>query len=146
MCCSPPARAGAATASAAPAAVPIEFPGGAPVLTPDDLMDGRVPAGEVLLYDDDNYYMGPVLALLLARQGARVRYVTSAARAGEWSKYTGEQDRTQRQMLEAGVEIRCNETLGTFDGHAATLHCVYTGSAAARAGDRPGAGDLARTR
>jgi dimethylamine/trimethylamine dehydrogenase len=113
--------------------VPIEFPGDALVLTPDDLMDGRVPAGEVLLYDDDNYYLGPVLAVVLARQGARVCYVTSAARAGEWSKYTGEQDRTQRQMLEAGIEIRCNETLAAFDGRAATLHCIYTGSAAAHA-------------
>ena len=110
--------------------VPIEFPGDALVLTPDDLMDGRVPAGEVLLFDDDNYYLGPVLALLLARSAARVCYVTSGSRAGEWSKYTGEQDRTQRQMLEAGIEIRCNETLAAFDGRTAALHCVYTGNAA----------------
>jgi dimethylamine/trimethylamine dehydrogenase len=74
-----------------------------------------------------------IFALLLASRGARVRYVTSGSRAGEWSKYTGEQDRTQRQMLEAGIEIRCNETLASFDGREITLNCVYTGSAAVQA-------------
>ncbi len=48
-------------------------PSGLPVFTPDDLMAGRLPEGaRVLLYDDDHYYMGGVLAELLVRAGRRV--------------------------------------------------------------------------
>ena len=44
------------------------------MLTPDDVLAGVRPAGErVLLYDDDHYYLGGVLAELLAREGRRLR-------------------------------------------------------------------------
>jgi dimethylamine/trimethylamine dehydrogenase len=111
----------------------LAFPEQALVLTPDELMDGHLPAGEVLIYDDEHYYMGPVLALQLARPGTRVVYVTSAARAGEWGEYTGEQDRSQRALIEAGVEILTDTRLGSFDGRRATLHCIYTDRASERA-------------
>ncbi len=96
------------------------------VYTPDDILDGRLPQGEVLLFDDDHYYMGPVIAQKLASAGARVRYITTAGRAGDWSLYTQEQERAQRALLELGVEIEVNTTLNGFDGTAATLACVYT--------------------
>ncbi len=49
-----------------------------PVFTPDDIMEGRLPTGDVVLFDDDHYYMGGVLAELLARKGAKVTLVTPA--------------------------------------------------------------------
>jgi dimethylamine/trimethylamine dehydrogenase len=97
------------------------------VYTPDDLMDGRVPDGEVLVFDDDHYYMGPVLAQQLAAAGARVRYVTTEGRAGAWSLYTQEQERAQRALLELGVDIEVNTFLDGFDGAAARLACIFTG-------------------
>ncbi|HVN99080.1 MAG TPA: FAD-dependent oxidoreductase [Steroidobacteraceae bacterium] len=99
----------------------------ASVYTPDDILDGRLPQGEVLVFDDDHYYMGPVLSLKLAAAGARVRYVTTEGRAGAWSLYTQEQERTQRALIEAGVEIEVNTTLDGFDGAEASLACVFTG-------------------
>jgi dimethylamine/trimethylamine dehydrogenase len=97
------------------------------VLTPDDIMQGARPQGEVTIFDDDHYYMAPVIAVLLARAGARVSYVTTTGSAGEWSHYTGEQERTQGQLLELGVEIRVSTALEGFDGAAVTLGCVYSG-------------------
>jgi dimethylamine/trimethylamine dehydrogenase len=97
------------------------------VLTPDDLMRGARPTGQVIVFDDDHYYMGPVLSVLLAQSGATVTYVTSAGTAGDWSHYTGEQESTQRQMLAAGVEIIVNTMLDGFDGESASLACVYSG-------------------
>ena len=41
------------------------------VMTPDDIMAGRLPAGEVLVFDDDNYYMAPVVAELLQTTGCK---------------------------------------------------------------------------
>ena len=97
------------------------------VLTPDDIMSGARPAGEVTIFDDDHYYMAPVIAVLLARAGAKVTYVTTSGSASDWSHYTGEQERTQRQLLELGVEIRVSTALVGFDGTAVTLGCVYSG-------------------
>src|SRR5271165_6930200 len=107
--------------------MPLADLGVSKVLTPDDLMRGARPTGGVTLFDDDHYYMGPVLAVLLARAGARVTYVTSEGKAGQWSEYTGEQERTQRLLLELGVTILVNRTVGAFDGEAATLLCNYSG-------------------
>jgi dimethylamine/trimethylamine dehydrogenase len=71
--------------------------------------------------------LGPVIAQLLAGQGARVRYVTTEGRAGAWSQYTQEQERTQRALLEHGVVIDVNLTLDGFDGASATLSCIFSG-------------------
>ena len=97
------------------------------VLTPDDIMDGVSPQGWVTVFDDDHYYMGPVVALKLARDGANVCYVTSAGTAGAWSAYTAEQFRTQRELIEAGVEIVVNHVVESYDGVHVALGCVYTG-------------------
>ena len=58
---------------------PIERDPALPVLTPDDLMAGSLPeADRVVIYDDDHYYMGGVLAELLVRAGRQVTLVTPA--------------------------------------------------------------------
>ncbi len=97
------------------------------LFTPDDIMAGRVPAGRVLIYDDDHYYMGPVLAELLAGTGCRVSLVTPESKAGAWSTYTAEQIRTQRRLIELGVEVLPSTLLKTFADGEATLSCFYTG-------------------
>ncbi|MGA2778385.1 MAG: FAD-dependent oxidoreductase [Steroidobacteraceae bacterium] len=99
------------------------------VYTPDDVLAGRSPTGEVLIFDDDHYYLGPVIAILLSRKGAHVRYVTTEGRAGAWSQYTQEQDRTQRALIEAGVSIEVNVALTGFENSIANLACIYTGNA-----------------
>ncbi|HVN47127.1 MAG TPA: FAD-dependent oxidoreductase [Steroidobacteraceae bacterium] len=97
------------------------------VLTPDDIMQGARPAGAVTIFDDDHYYMAAVIAVLLARAGAQVTYVTPTGRASEWSHYTGEQRDVQSQLLELGVDIRVSTVVAGFDGAAVTLGCVYSG-------------------
>ena len=46
------------------------------VQTPDDLMDGASASGSVVVFDDDHYYMGGVLAEQLSRGGLAVTLVT----------------------------------------------------------------------
>ena len=46
------------------------------VFTPDDLMRGRIPDGPVLLFDDDAFYIGSVMAEVLRAAGREVVYVT----------------------------------------------------------------------
>jgi dimethylamine/trimethylamine dehydrogenase len=97
------------------------------VLTPDDLLAGRRPAGRrVLLFDDDHYYLGGVLAELLAAEGRAVTLVTPAVRVSEWTVNTMEQSRIHRRLVEAGVEIVTAEALVSVKDGAARIACVYT--------------------
>ena len=68
-----------------------------------------------------------MIAVLLARAGASVTYVTTTRSAGERSHCTGELKRTQSQLLKLGVEVRVSTTLEGLDGSAVTLGCVYSG-------------------
>ncbi len=97
------------------------------VVTPDDVMDGHLPEGPVLVYDDDNYYMGPVLALKLRAAGREVALATNEGRAGHWSRYTGEQEFTIAALIEAGVDIVTNQGIEGFDGTEVRLACVFSG-------------------
>jgi dimethylamine/trimethylamine dehydrogenase len=97
------------------------------VFSPDDVMAGELPSGRVLLFDDDHYYMGPVLAERLCEAGAEVVYVTTAGVVCAFGNFTEEQHRSQARLLERGVEIRALQALTAFDGAAATLACVYSG-------------------
>ena len=108
--------------------VPIRMDAAMPVFTPDDLMAGKLPdGGEVVLYDDDHYYMGGVLAELLVRNGARVTLVTPSNLVSEWTLNTLEQRRIQAKMIELGVTIVTAHGVGAVGAKGVTLDCAYTG-------------------
>ena len=106
---------------------PIPIGDGVAVLTPDDLMAGERPASDrVVLFDDDHYYMGGVLAELLVADGKQVTLVTPAARVSEWTVNTMEQQRIQRRLLDQGVRILTTQVLVAADAGAVQLACAYT--------------------
>ncbi len=47
------------------------------VFTPDDIMNGHYPSGRVMIFDDDHYYMGSVIAEKLIEQGCQVDFVST---------------------------------------------------------------------
>ncbi len=105
---------------------PIPVADGA--LTPDDLMAGRLPeAAEVLLYDDDHYYLGGVLAELLVKAGQRVTLMTPAPEVSSWTRATMEQTAIQRRLLELGVTIATAQALLAWRDGVAEVACAYTG-------------------
>jgi dimethylamine/trimethylamine dehydrogenase len=107
---------------------PIEIGEGVQTLTPDDLLAGARPDGErVVLYDDDHFYMGGVLAELLAREGRHVTLVTPESLVSAWTVNTMEQARIQGRLLELGVEVSVSRTLVGVSGGRAVTACVFTG-------------------
>ncbi|WP_119388775.1 FAD-dependent oxidoreductase [Taklimakanibacter lacteus] len=98
-----------------------------PLFTPDDLMAGRLPKGRVVLFDDDHYYMGGVLAELLAATGARVTLVTSSAYVSDWARNTLEQGAIHRRLAGLGVEIVLNRTVTRVVAGGVATACAYTG-------------------
>ncbi len=59
----------------------------------------------VIIYDDDHYYMGGVLAELLATNGYKVSLVTPAPMISYWSQFTLEQERIQAKLMKLGVKL-----------------------------------------
>ena len=77
---------------------------GAQVLGPDDLLAGRHPEGKkVVVFDDDHYYLGGVLAELLAKAEYDVSIVTTGSQVSSWTSNTFEVNRIQRRLIENGV-------------------------------------------
>ena len=81
----------------------VELGPPARIFTPDDIMTGHLPEGRVVVFDDDHYYMGAVIAERLRTGGA------------------------PRRLIELGIETVPAHGLCGFDGREATLACAYTG-------------------
>ena len=107
--------------------VPMPIDPAMAVYTPDDLMDGKVPSGRVVVFDDDHYYMGGVLAELLADSGAAVTLVTPSAYVSDWTSNTLEQAAIHARLVELGVEIQLNRGVTSIAGNGVTTSCIYSG-------------------
>ena len=99
-------------------------------------MDGVRPQGSrVVVYDDDHYYLGGVLAELLRNEGYEVALVTPAATASAWTVNTLEQARIQRRLLDIGVELVLSTAVTGAGPGGVTLVDSYTGRESSRLAD-----------
>ncbi len=107
---------------------PIPSAGALPVVTPDDIMAGLLPQGRVVVFDDDHYYMGGVLAELLAQKGCEVVLVTPSAYVSDWTINTLEQGAIHRRLVAAGVKIVLNRGVSRLTASGVETVCSYTGA------------------
>lgn len=98
-----------------------------PVYTPDDIMDGRLPAGRVVVFDDDHYYMAGVIAERLVAGGCEATFVTPESLVSAFTQFTAEQGRIQRRILERCAAVHTSTGLRGAEPGRAHLACVYTG-------------------
>lgn len=98
-----------------------------PVFTPDDIMDGRLPSGRVVLFDDDHYYMGGVLSELLVSLGCEIHFVTPEPLVSAYTQFTAEQTRVQRRVMESCAAVHTAAALSRVQDGTAHLACTYTG-------------------
>lgn len=108
----------------------------AALLSPDAIMHGETVTGRVIVYDDDHYYMGGVLAEALVKMGANVTLVTPASVVSQWTENTLEQHRIQSRLVSLGVEILCNHELVLAEGDRFHFEPVYGGAAIVMTADR----------
>ncbi|MBE9555480.1 MAG: FAD-dependent oxidoreductase [Proteobacteria bacterium] len=85
------------------------------ILTPDDIINGEYPDGPVVIYDDDHYYMGSVIAELMAAKGLPVTFATSNPRIASWTEYTLEQGHIENRLINAGVKILPRHQLSALE-------------------------------
>jgi len=108
--------------------VSISGPDGTTLLTADDIMDGNLPDGPTLVYDEDSYYMGGVIAERLKAAGLAVTLATPSEVVSEWAGNTSERWKVRTHLMRLGVGIELSQTLIAFDGQTATLECTFTGA------------------
>ena len=98
------------------------------VYTPDDLMAGRMPVeGPVIIWDDDHYYMGGLLAELCRAGGLEVTLVTPAAMVSAWTVNTLEALPIARRIARLGIEVLPYSSLVGFADGKAQLVSGLTG-------------------
>jgi dimethylamine/trimethylamine dehydrogenase len=106
--------------------LPIAGSGETNVFTPEDVVAGAEVAGPVVLFDDDNFYLGGVMAEKLRRDGHAVTLVTTAACVSSWTENTLEQHRIQARLIELGVNIITSHNLSAVGDGEAELACIYS--------------------
>jgi dimethylamine/trimethylamine dehydrogenase len=114
------------------------------VFSPDDLMGetlesrsllldarqwrlGTIGLQNIVIYDDDHYYMGGVLAELLATNGCNVSLVTPAPLISYWSQFTLEQERIQHQLMKLGVKLYTQNVLSEIENDRVRLKNIIFG-------------------
>ena len=105
---------------------PITGSEGSNVFTPEDIAAGAEVSGPVVLFDDDNFYMGGVVAEKLRRDDHDVTLVTTAACVSSWTENTLEQHRIQAGLLELGVEIITSHNLSAVGDGEVEISCIYS--------------------
>ncbi len=98
------------------------------VYSASDVMAGAHLSGHVVVFDDEHYYMGSVIAEKLARDGCRVTLVTPAAELGSWTKFTLEFPHVQARMAELGITIKPSRNIAQITQGGATLRANFTGA------------------
>jgi dimethylamine/trimethylamine dehydrogenase len=96
------------------------------VFTPEDIVAGAIVSGPVVLFDDDNFYMGGVMAEKLRRDGHAVTLVTTAPCVSSWTEYTMEQHRIQSRLIELGVDIVTSHNLAAVGDGEVGLACIFS--------------------
>lgn len=97
------------------------------IFTADDIMDGKMPSGPTMIYDEDGYYLGGVIAEKVRSMGHDVTYVTPADVVSQWAGNTSERWRVRGHLTKLGINIELSKTLESFDGNTAQMTCEYSG-------------------
>jgi dimethylamine/trimethylamine dehydrogenase len=92
------------------------------VVTPDQILDGlRLKPGPVVVFDDDHYYMGNIIAEQLDRNGHDVIFVTPAPEPASFTHATHENRRTVRRLYEVAREVITSTNLARIEADGVIL-------------------------
>ena len=97
------------------------------VLTPEAAMEATTLHGPVLIFDDDHFYLGGVLAEKLQGMGPTVTLVTPAVEVSAWTDNTLEKERIEQRLRDRGVTLMTGRNLARIGDGEVELACLATG-------------------
>ncbi|MCP4390298.1 MAG: FAD-dependent oxidoreductase [Gammaproteobacteria bacterium] len=107
--------------------LPLQIAAEANILTPDDIFNGAEIAEEILIYDDDHYFMAGALAERFLQAGHRVRYMTPAESISSWSVMTNEHEFIQQRLLSIGIEPIFAHSLVRIESETLVVRNIHSG-------------------
>jgi len=106
----------------------IDIDSAAQIFTPDDLMDGRFPErGPVVIFDDDHYYIGGVLAEQLRRRNLEVRLVTPGHSISKLTETSLDAANVLTRLRELGIQFSVHTDLVRVNQNELALQCLLSG-------------------
>ncbi|MDH5234060.1 MAG: FAD-dependent oxidoreductase [Gemmatimonadota bacterium] len=98
--------------------------------TPDDLMAWRIPSGHVVIFDDDGFYLGSVMAEMVVKAGGTATIVTPEDVVAGWSTNSLDFRHLQKRLYSLGVaQLTCHNIV---EAGAGVLRLRHTWSGATR--------------
>jgi dimethylamine/trimethylamine dehydrogenase len=98
------------------------------IISGDEILEKPIKSkSKFLIYDDDHYYFGSVLALELRKQGHEVTLVSPAGRVCSWGEFTDEQTRSNTEVMKAGIQVINNYKIEQVMNGSAELYCIFSG-------------------
>jgi dimethylamine/trimethylamine dehydrogenase len=105
---------------------PIAGADQAHVVSPQAVFAGEDLTGPIVVFDDDKYYMGALIAEKLKLDGHEVTLVTTATEVSPWTHNTLEQHRVQARILELGIKVITSQNITRVDADKLITSCMYT--------------------
>jgi len=96
------------------------------VRSADDVLAGDLLEGPVVVYDDDHYYLGGVVAEKLRADGLDVTLVTPESEVSTWSRHTEDQHRIQERVMRAGIRVETAKSIKRIEDGCVEIECIYT--------------------
>ena len=96
------------------------------VFTPDDLMDGRLPEGRVVVLDDDGFYLASVVAELLHKNGCEVTWLTADDQLAPWSMHTLDYRHIRKRIAGLGIETVVSQAVVGYADTQLTLENTWS--------------------
>jgi dimethylamine/trimethylamine dehydrogenase len=96
------------------------------VFTPEAVFADGDFKDPIVVFDDDNFYMGALIAEKLKLDGHRVTLLTGATEVSSWTQNTLEQHRIQAHILELGIEVVTAHNLVRVNPANLTASCIYS--------------------
>ncbi len=92
----------------------------------------RPDKGSIVVFDDDQHYMGSMMAELLAGEGYQVTLITTGLCVSSWTEHSLEQEHPEKRLVGMGVEILPRHSVLSLGGGLVQLENLATSEKLAR--------------
>jgi len=96
------------------------------VFSPESVFAERKLTSPIVVFDDDGFYMGALIAEKLKLEGHAVTLVTTATEVSTWTQHTLEQHRIQTRVLELGITVITAHNISAVNDNVVDISCIYT--------------------
>jgi dimethylamine/trimethylamine dehydrogenase len=90
-------------------------------------MAKKYPKGDVIVFDDDYYYMANALAEALVQSGCTVTYIITSPEVAPFTYATLEQHRVQARLLDLGIKVITGHSISEIGVDGIRTVCSYSG-------------------